>query len=277
MSPAKNFFTQLARLVKKNNSLLCVGLDSHLETLRKKFKLNNQWQFNKKIIEATCQAVCAYKINTAFYEAEGEKGIKALKKTTDYLKQKYPEIPFIIDGKRGDIANTNEGYKKFIFDYLKADGTTVNPYLGKEALLPFLNLKAKGIFIICKTSNPGAGEFQDLKVCIDKKEKKNKTLLFYQLIAKKVAMEWNQNKNCALVVGATYPQSLKELRKIVGEDICFLVPGVGEQGGELRAVLKGGLNTKKEGLIINLSRSIIFSPNPKRAAEEWKNMINRHR
>ncbi len=277
MSLTQNFFTQLATLVKKNKSLLCVGLDSHLETLRKKSKLNNQFQFNKKIIEATYQAICAFKINTAFYEAEGEKGIRALKKTVDYLKQKYPEIPLIIDGKRGDIANTNEAYRKFIFDYLKADGVTVNPYLGKEALLPFLNLKDKGVFILCKTSNPGAGEFQDLRVCIDKKEKKNRTLLFYQLIAKRVVAEWNQNKNCALVVGGTYPQSLKNLRKIVGEDMWLLIPGLGEQGGELKAILKEGLNSKKEGLVINLSRSIIFSPNPKKSAEEWRKMINYHR
>jgi len=277
-----NFQQKLDKIVKKNNSLVCVGLDSDLSRLppiifrgsarQAKFP---QFEFNKAIIDATYDLVCAYKPNSAFYEAQGEKGIVELKITCDYLRKKYPEIPIILDAKRADIGNTNEGYVKFSFDYLGVDAITIHPYLGREAIEPFLQRKDKGIIILCRTSNPGAGELQDLIV--------NKRPL-YKLVAQKVAKNWNKNKNCLLVVGATYPKELKEVRKIVGNEMTFLVPGVGAQGGDLKNTLKYGLNSKKRGLIINSSRGIIFASKEKdfaqRAREEakkLKNLINYYR
>lgn len=249
------FQKKLDAIVKKNNSLVCVGLD------------NGDVTFNKKIIDATHDLVCAYKPNTAFYEQRGFHGIEALKMTCDYIHKKYPEIIIIIDAKRADIGSTNEGYVKFIFDYLGADAVTLHPYLGKEALAPFLERKDKGCIILCRTSNAGAGEFQDLKMG-------SKPL--YKIVAKKVVKDWNKNKNCMLVVGATYPKELKEVRKIAG-DMTFLVPGIGAQGGDVEKTVKAGLNSKKAGMIINSSRGIIFAQNPREEAMKLRTEINKYR
>ncbi len=250
------FQEKLDRIVKKNNSLVCVGLDQ------------NKFLFNKSIIEATHDLVCSYKLNSAFYESIGHKGIESLKKTCDYLRKKYPNIPIIIDAKRGDIGNTNQGYVQFVFTYLGADALTVHPYLGEEAIRSFLDHKDKGIIILCRTSNPGAGEFQDLKVG-------NKPL--YKIVAENVFKKWNKNKNCLMVVGATYPDELKEVRKIVGDQMTFLVPGIGAQGGDLEATLKAGLNKKGSGLIINSSRGIIFAKNPREETQKLRSTINYYR
>jgi len=247
------FQEKLDRIVKKNKSLVCIGLDQNLLS------------FNKTIIEATHDLVCSYKLNTAFYEAIGHEGINALKDTCDYLVEKYPEIPIIIDAKRADIGNTNKGYVQFVFTYLGADAITVHPYLGEEAIRPFLDCKDKGVIVLCRTSNSGAGEFQDLKVS-------GKSL--YKIVAENVSNKWNINKNCMLVVGATYPAELKEVRKIVG-DMTLLVPGIGAQGGDLEATLSAGLNSKKQGLIMNSSRGIIFAKNPRDEAMKLRNSINK--
>jgi len=258
------FQQKLEKIVKKNNSLVCVGLDSDIN----KIPRGRQFLFNKSIIEATSDLVCSYKLNTAFYEAIGYKGVEALKKTCDYLRKKFPKIPIIIDAKRGDIGNTNSGYVQFVFTFLGADAVTVQPYLGEEAIRPFLDCKDKGIIILCRTSNPGGGEFQDLKVG-------NSPL--YKIIAKNVAKKWNKNKNCLLVVGATYPNELRQVREIVGEEMTLLVPGIGAQGGDLEATLKAGLNKKKRGLIINSSRGIIFAKDPREEAKKLKEEINNYR
>src|SRR3989344_559116 len=154
---------------KKINSLLCVGLDSDFEKLPEKFKAmeNPQFEFNKYIIEETHEFAAVYKPNSAFYEARGDKGLQELKMTMDYLREKHPDIFTILDAKRGDIGNTNNGYVASIFDWLGFDAVTLHPYLGKEALLPFLERKDKGCIILCRTSNPGAGELQDLIVNVD--------------------------------------------------------------------------------------------------------------
>ncbi|MEK7110044.1 MAG: orotidine-5'-phosphate decarboxylase [Patescibacteria group bacterium] len=257
------FQEKLDRIIKKNKSLVCVGLDQ------------NQFLFNKTIIEATHDLVCSYKLNTAFYESIGHEGIKALKDTCNYLIKKYPEIPIIIDAKRADIGNTNRGYVQFVFTYLGADAVTVHPYLGEEAIRPFLDCKDKGIIILCKTSNPGSDEFQNLQVSIPSLYDRAKMVRpLYQIVAENVANKWNKNKNCMLVVGATYPNELKEVRSIVG-DITLLVPGIGAQGGDLEATLKVGLNSKKQGLIINSSRGIIFAENPRNEAMKLRNEINK--
>jgi orotidine-5'-phosphate decarboxylase len=266
------FQEKLDKIVRKNKSLVCVGLDSDLEKILRLAKLaqddsapRNQLSFNKTIIEATHDLVCSYKLNTAFYESIGHIGIKALKDTCDYLKKKYTEIPIIIDAKRADIGNTNNGYVQFVFTYLGADAVTVHPYLGEEAIRPFLDNKDKGIIILCRTSNPGAGEFQDLKAG---------SIPLYKIVAKNVAKKWNRNKNCLLVVGATYPDELRKVRKIVGE-MTLLVPGIGAQGGDLKATLRAGLNSKKQGIIINSSRGIIFAENPREEARKLRNEINK--
>jgi len=252
---------------KKINSLLCVGLDADFAKIPKRFlkKKFPQFEFNKWIIEETHKYAAAFKPNSAFYEARGDKGIRELKMTMDYLIKNYSDIFTILDAKRGDIGNTNNGYVQFIFDWLGIDAFTVYPYLGYEAVKPILDRKDKGVILLCRTSNPGAKDFQDLKV-------KGKPL--WQIVAEKVSNEWNKNKNCMLVVGATYPKEMKKIRSIVG-DMTFLAPGVGAQGGELKEMLKAGLNSKGLGLIINSSRGIIFSKNPKMEAQKLRDEIRK--
>ena len=251
----------------KINSLLCVGLDPDFAKVPKRFlkKKFPQFEFNKWIIEETNKYASAFKLNSAFYEARGETGIHELKLTFDYLRKYYPDIFVILDAKRGDIGNTNNGYVNFAFDWLGVDAVTLHPYLGKEALLPFLDRKDKISIILCRTSNKGAGEVQDLIV---KHPVFDREVSIWQIVAEKVSKDWNKNNNCMLVVGATYPKEMKKIREIVGE-MTILVPGVGAQGGDLKAVVKAGLNSKSLGLIINSSRSIIFADNPK---EETKKL-----
>jgi orotidine-5'-phosphate decarboxylase len=258
------FQQKLDAAATKNNSLVCVGLDSDIGKIPEILKNEKfpQYEFNKAIIDATYDLVCAYKPNSAFYEAGGAEGVTQLKMTCDYIRYTYPTMPIIIDAKRGDIGNTNEAYMHYVFDYLGADAITLQPYLGGESLAPFLQQKEKGIIILCRTSNPGAGEFQDMKVVIGKMEDSSGNVQeikpLYQIIAENVVNKWNINNNCMLVVGATFPEELKEVRKIVG-DMTILVPGVGSQGGDIEAVVKNGLNFQKKGIIINAGRSIIFA------------------
>jgi orotidine-5'-phosphate decarboxylase len=267
------FFKKLQNIQQKNNSLVCVGLDSDFEQIPVKFRQEKepQFSFNKWIIEQTYEYVCAYKPNSAFYESRGVDGISELKQTIDYIHSKHPEIPVVLDAKRADIGNTSTHYAKYAFDYLQADAITVSPYLGKDSLDSILAYKDKGIFILCKTSNPSAGEIQDQLVRVPKElqlrhpelTSGSSKIPLYQLIALKTIHEWNYNRNCALVVGATYPDELRAVREIVG-DMTILVPGVGSQGGDLEKTLDTGLTADGKGLIINSSRSIIFSEDPKR-------------
>lgn len=255
--------------LEKNNSLLCVGLDADLEKLPQQFKDGNypQFAFNKWIVDETVASVCAFKPNTAFYEARGIRGIEELKLTCDYIRTTYPDILIILDAKRGDIGNTNIGYVEFAFNYLQADAITLHPYLGAEAMKPFLERIDKASIILCRTSNEGAKEFQNLQ--IDGKE-------LFEMVAHKVITEWNQNNNCLLVVGATYPEDMKKIRTL-SDEMTFLVPGIGAQGGDLEKTMKAGLNSEKKGMIINAGRSIIFAENPKTEAEQLKNKINSFR
>lgn len=237
--------------IKRNNSLLCIGLDPELTKLPQFIcqKEYPQFEFNKAIIDATHDLVAVYKPNSAFYESLGDNGVYQLKLTCDYIRQTYPTIPIILDAKRADIGNTNKGYTNFAYEYLQADAITLSPYLGSEALKPFLENPDKGNIILCKTSNTGGGEFQNLEV-------QGKPL--YQHIAEKVAYEWNTLGNCSLVVGATYPDELKTIRQIVG-DMTLLVPGIGAQGGDIEKTVTAGLNSQNTGLLINSSRGIIFA------------------
>ena len=248
MSESIKFSERIESAVRKNNSLVCVGLDPDANQMPS--HVSNVVEFNKAIIDATKDQVCAYKPNSAFYESLGVPGIEHLKETCDYIKETAPDIPIILDYKRADIGNTNQGYISHAFDYLNADAVTVHPYMGGEALKPFLARSEKGIIVLCRTSNPGAGEFQDLQVG-DKK--------VYQIVAEKVKNDWNANGNCALVVGATYPEELAEIRLLVGDDMPILVPGIGAQGGDIEKTVRAGINKKGEGIIVNSARGIIYA------------------
>ena len=185
----------------------------------------------------------------------------------EYLRSQYPDVFTICDAKRGDIGNTNEQYVREIFDVFGFDAVTVQPYLGREAIEPFLKREDKVTIVLCRTSNPGAGEIQDLEVL-------GKPL--WRAVAEKVVSEWNYNNNCMMVVGATYPEELRVVRSIAG-DMSMLVPGVGAQGGDAKATLESGLNSEKAGLIINASRAIIFADNPAQTAKELRDGINKNR
>lgn len=251
------FQKKLASSIRKNNSLLCVGLDPKQKPL---------FSFCKKIIDQTGDLVCAYKPNSAFFEAHGDLGIRELKKTIAYIQKKFPAVPVILDAKRGDIGSTNEGYISYAFDYLCADAITIHPYLGKEANQGYLDRKDKGIVVLCKTSNQGSDEFQSQVM------KNGKPL--YTVVAKNIARTWNIHNNCLLVVGATYPTELKIVRNVIGDDMFILVPGIGAQGGDLHATLKSGLNSRRSGLIINSARAIIFAKNPREEAVKLRDAIN---
>jgi orotidine-5'-phosphate decarboxylase len=262
-----NFFHNLKMAGEHHDSILCVGLDTDIERLPKEFLLepHPHFAFNRMVIDATRDLVCAYKINLAFYESFGLNGIESLKKTLDYIPM---DIPVIADAKRGDIGSTSLHYAKALFDVLKFDAVTVNPYLGADSIEPFLEYKTRGIFILCLTSNKGAADFQTP----DK--------LYLRVAAK--ALEWNYHGNCGLVVGATQPERLREIRSVC-KTMTFLIPGVGAQGGDLEAVLKNGLTETNDGLIINVSRAVIY-PSEKRptiaesvreAALALRNEINR--
>lgn len=260
---------KLDAIIQKNNSLVCVGLDSELKKLPPQFngKPNAQFEFNKWIIDQTHDLVCAYKPNSAFYEAQGDEGVRQLKLTGDYLRNNCPDIFIILDAKRGDIGLTNEGYITWAYDWLGVDAITLHPYLGSDALKPFLERKDKVSIILCRTSNPGAGELQDLMINGEP---------LYNVVAKKVVNDWNKNGNCFMVTGATYPEELAEIRKIAG-DMTFLVPGIGAQGGDVEKTVKAGLNSKKEGMIINSSRGIIFAQNPREETIKLRDEINKYR
>jgi orotidine-5'-phosphate decarboxylase len=242
----------------------CVGLDSDVEKLPKEFRKreDGQYDFNRWIIDQTAPYTDCYKPNIAFYEGEGPYGIWQLKQTVDYIKKKFPDKPVILDGKRADIESTNVGYVRLAYDYLDVDGVTLNPYLGREALQPFLERSDKMHFILGKTSNQGSGELQDLLVAGKENEPAR---LLWQIVAQKVATSWNTLGNCGLVLGATYPQQLKEARTLVG-NLPLLIPGVGAQGGTVMDVLANGLNSMGGGVIINASRSVIFAPDPAKEA-----------
>ncbi len=246
------FVEKLNISVETNNSLLCIGLDTDIHKIPPHLVEENEdhiFEFNKEIIDATHDFVCAYKPNSAYYEADGVEGLASLEKTVEYIHSAYPDIPVILDAKRADIGSTSEHYAMAAFDYFKADAVTLHPYMGEDSLEFFLKRQDRGCIILCRTSNLSASEFQDLMV-------EGKPL--YIKIAEKVA-EWDKKyHNCLLVVGATWPEQMKKIRSVAPE-MNFLVPGIGSQGGDLEATLRAGLRSDKAGLIINAGRSIIYA------------------
>jgi orotidine-5'-phosphate decarboxylase len=251
----------------RNRSLLCVGLDPDPA----KLPVKDVFEFNKAIIDATSDLVCAYKPNLAFYEAMGIKGLQILKKTVDYIPK---DIPVIGDAKRGDIGNTAAAYASALFDFYKFDAVTLNPYLGYDSIGPFLNYDGKGVFILCRTSNKSASDFQDLQ--------DNYGMKFYQSVALR-ANDWNSSGSIGLVVGATYPEELKQIRKIC-PDMPILIPGIGAQGGDLELSVKYGVDKNSAKAIIVAARQVLYaSKGPdyagaaRAAARELRENINKFR
>jgi orotidine-5'-phosphate decarboxylase len=249
------FFDKLEQASRRNGSLLCVGLDPDPGRL----PIPDVAAFNRAIIEATAELVCAYKPNLAFYEALGEAGLAALR---DTLAAIPPDIPVIADAKRNDIGNTAKAYARALFDELGVDAATVNPYLGGDAVEPFLEREDKAAFILCRTSNPGARDLQDLLVT-DASGSEARPL--FEAVAE-VAGRWNSRGNVGLVVGATYPEELKRVRQLCPE-MTFLVPGVGAQGGDVAAVMRNGIDRTGRGLIINVSRQVLYASREKDFAQ----------
>ena len=255
------FFQKLVARIINNDSLLCVGLDPDPSRFPPSLLEDGSpiLAFNKSIIDATQDLVCAYKPNIAFYEAAGLEGLDALKKTIEYIPD---EIPVILDAKRGDVGSTAGAYARAAFEIWGADAVTVNPYLGHDSLEPFLDYEEKGVFLLCHTSNPGARDFQSLQ-CHGRP--------LHEIVADR-ALEWG----LALVVGATYPEVLRRIRDLAPQ-AWILVPGIGAQGGDLEKALAAGLNSEGHGLIINASRSIIYAAHPRAAASELRDRINQGR
>jgi orotidine-5'-phosphate decarboxylase len=243
------FIEQLQRAWDSNDSLVCVGLDPEIERFPALIAEQPSpiFQFNKAIIDATADLVCAYKpqfAHYAAYEAEDQ-----LERTIDYIHRTYPGIPVILDSKRGDVGNTAERYAIEAFERYHADAVTVSPYLGGDSMEPFLKYEEKGVIILCRTSNPGAGDLQDLEI--------GGRRLFH-VVADLAARRWNTRGNCLLVVGATYPRELAEVREIVG-NMPFLVPGVGAQGGDVAQAVQNGQTAAGAGLVMSSSRGILYA------------------
>ncbi len=249
-----DFMTSLKNRWNDANSLVCVGLDPEPSRFPAQFANDPAatFDFCRAIADATAAYVCCFKPQIAHFAALGAED--ALQRLIAHIHTQHPGIPVILDSKRGDIGSTAEHYATEAFERYRADAVTVNPYLGRDALQPFLDRAERGVVILCRTSNPGAGDLQDLIVS----GKGSGGRLLYQHVAEKAANEWNANGNCALVVGATWPEQLREVRAIVG-DMPLLVPGVGAQGGDIEAVVRSAKDADGNGVVVSSSRAILYA------------------
>jgi len=284
-----NFMQALRDRWTSADSLVCVGLDPEPAKFPAQFADDPDAVFNfcRAIVDATAGYACSFKPQIAHFAALGAEG--ALQRLIAHIHAAHPGIPVILDSKRGDIGSTAQHYAAEAFDRHAADAVTVNPYLGRDSLRPFLDRADKGVIILCRTSNPGAGDLQDLRVS-DMRASDNgrdggapASRPLYQHVAEKVAREWNGNGNCALVVGATWPGQLREVRAIVG-DVPFLVPGVGAQGGDVEAVVTHAKTADGTGLVVSSSRAILYASSGEdfavaaaSAAKALRDEINRYR
>ena len=238
-----NFLEKLLAAARTNESLLCIGLDPDPELMPGVSVI----EFNKRIIDATSDLVCAYKPNLAFYEAMGIEGLRALEKTVACIPK---TVPIIGDAKRGDIGNTARAYAKALFETFGFDAATVNPYLGYDSIQPFIEYKGKGVFILCRTSNVGSADFQALQLS-------EASIPLFEIVAQR-AKEWNIYGNVGLVVGATYPEELMRVRHLC-PDMPLLIPGIGAQKGDLASAVRCGVDERGERAIISSSRQIIYA------------------
>jgi uridine monophosphate synthetase len=258
-----SFTETLDRLARERDSLLCVGLDPHASDLSEPTAAAAR-DFCLRLIEQTSGLAIAYKPNAAFFEFYGPEGWAALKEVIDAVPA---GIPVVLDAKRGDIASTAEAYAASAFEHLGATAITLNPYLGHDSLAPFLSDPAKGAFLLCKTSNPGSGDLQDLRLAAG--------LRLYEKVAA-LAQGWNTRGNVGLVVGATHPQALAHVRALA-PDLWFLAPGIGAQGGDLAAALEAGLRDDGLGMLIPISRSLSRAASPRKAAQEFVDAVRGRR
>ena len=267
LSPA---LRKLEARMDASGSLLCVGLDPELAKIPARFRSDPHplFTFCRWIIAETAAFACAFKPNTAFFEAHGARGWDELAMVFAHLREHCPEHLTVCDAKRGDIGSTNRGYVQAIFGAaegeLNADAITLHPYLGGEALTPFLERADRLSIILCRTSNPGAGELQDLLA--DGKP-------LWQHVAERVDTAWNTQGNCMLVVGATYPDEMRRVRALAPA-MTFLVPGIGAQGGEIDATVQAGLRADGKGLVLSSSRAILYADDPASVARATRNAIN---
>jgi len=262
-----NFFQKLASAAGGNSSLLCIGLDPNPEMMPAGVGMA---EFNREIIKATQDLVCAYKLNLAFYEALGPQLFDVIKETMAAIPS---NIPVIGDAKRSDIGNTARAYARTLFEQMNFDAATVNPYLGHDSIKPFTEYSDRGVFILCRTSNPGSADFQTIRC--HGEEGPGKYL--YELVADKAA-EWNQHGNVGLVVGATYPEALKNIRQS-HPSMPILIPGVGAQGGDLGLAVRYGVDSHGENAIIGSSRRVIYASRGKdfaRAARLAASELRQH-
>ncbi len=276
----ETFFSFLSKRVDDCSSLLCVGLDPHPSDLSAS-TADAARTFCLRLVEATAPYAAAFKPNAAFFELYGPEGWAALKDVVAAVQKQSDRlgsmIPVILDAKRGDIASTAEAYAKSAFEHLGVHAITLNPYLGKDSIDPFLAYKEKGAFLLCKTSNPGANDLQDLVVITDNEPqttvvgRRSSVIPLYEHVAY-LAQQWNVGNNIGLVVGATQPEALNRVRS-AAPDLWFLVPGVGAQGGDLEIALRSGLRADKKGMLINVSRGISRAENPGQAAAQMRDEI----
>ena len=276
----ETFFSLLERRAQDSSSLLCVGLDPHIPDLstssRQRLKeptVASARDFCLNLVRQTAPYAAAFKPNAAFFEVFGAEGWTALKQVIDTIGEESnrlgSKIPVILDAKRGDIASTAEAYAKSAFENLGADCITLSPYLGKDSIGPFIKNQEKGVFLLCKTSNPGSGDLQDL--ILAKASEPSQGLYLYEHVAK-LAQTWNTRNNIGLVVGATHVDAMKRIRA-AAPDLWFLAPGVGTQGGDLESALKAGLRKDGLGMLINVSRGISRAESPAKAAAEIRDQI----
>jgi orotidine-5'-phosphate decarboxylase len=271
-----NFISKLSTAWANNNSLLCVGLDPDLARFPSHLRGRPDGivEFCKAIVDASADLACAFKPQIAYFAALGAEA--QLEAICRYVRETYPAIPLILDAKRGDIGATAHQYAREAFDRYGADAVTVNPYMGFDSVEPYLEWSDRGVIVLCRTSNPGGSDLQFLDVGGQP---------LYQHVARLVAEKWNRNGQCALVVGATFPDELAQVRKLVGE-MPLLVPGIGAQGGDIEATVRSGRTASGAGMMINSSRAILyatpqqdedFAAAARRVARETRDQINRFR
>lgn len=254
---------KLQNIQQTNKSMICLGLDLDAKKMHSEYgsTVKGMFEFAHRIIDATSDIVCAYKPNMAFFEAFGPEGFSLLR----LIVQRIPEnVVIILDGKRGDIGNTAQFYADSAYDTFRADWVTINPYMGYDSMRPFLEKKDKGAFILCLTSNPGSKDFQQLNV---------DGLPLYRVVAERVNF-WNKEHNCGLVVGATHPDQLREIRGVAG-DMPLLVPGVGAQGGSLEESAVLSTDSFKKTAVINVSRSVLYASTEKDFAQRARGEVMR--
>ena len=267
----ESFFSFLEKRVDDCSSLLCIGLDPHVSEL-KESTAASAMDFCLRLVKATAPYVAAFKPNAAFFEFFGPAGWTALKQVIEAVQEESDRrgslIPVILDAKRGDIASTAEAYAKSAFEQLGAHAITLNPYLGKDSIEPFIQNPEKGAFLLCKTSNAGSMDLQNLLVLPVGAESSAPLYIYVAHLAR----QWNINNNIGIVVGATNPQIMSNIRA-AAPDLWFLSPGVGAQGGDMETALKAGLRADGKGMLINVSRSIARAENPGLAAAGLRDEI----